>query len=62
MSIRENLRRGRSHIITAIVLIVAGALVVHIEDRNLQRESGEPVPDHAAAVQDAATTPGGAQD
>ncbi|WP_054946728.1 hypothetical protein [Novosphingobium sp. KN65.2] len=55
MSIRENLRRGRSHIITAVVLIVAGALVVQIEDRNLQREAGKPAPDHAAPIKDAAT-------
>ncbi|EHJ62269.1 hypothetical protein [Novosphingobium pentaromativorans] len=44
------------------MLIGAGVLAVHIEDRNLQREAGKPVPDHAAPVRDAATTLGKAQD
>jgi hypothetical protein len=35
MSFGENLRRGRSHLITIAVLLIAGAAVVHIEDREL---------------------------
>ena len=46
MSFRNNLRHARSHLIIVAVLIVAGALIVHIEDRNLQRETGKPIPDH----------------
>lgn len=52
MSFRENLRRGRSHLIIAAVLIVAGAVVVTIEDRNLKRETGKPIPDHAAQLRE----------
>lgn len=52
MSFRENLRRGRSHLIIAAVLIVAGAVVVTIEDRNLKRETGKPIPDRAAQLRE----------
>ncbi|MCJ2188116.1 hypothetical protein [Novosphingobium beihaiensis] len=47
MSFRENLRRGRSHLIIALIMIVAGVIIVNIEDRTLQEEAGKPVPDHA---------------
>jgi len=50
MSFRENLRRARSHLITVAALIVASAVIVHIEDRNLQREMGKPIPRHTVPV------------
>jgi len=48
MSFRENLRKGRSHLIIAAVLLVAGTIVVSIEDKALQRETGRPIHDHGA--------------
>lgn len=51
MSFRENLRRGRSHLITAIILIVASIVIVRIEDRNLQREIGKPIPRHQVPIE-----------
>jgi hypothetical protein len=42
MSFRTNLRRARSHLITAAVLLLAGAVIVRIEDRDLGRKSVEP--------------------
>ena len=45
MSFRNNLRRARSHLITIAVLLTAGAIIVGIEDRNLSRETGKPIPD-----------------
>lgn len=50
MSFRENLRRGRSHLITAVVLIVAGVVIVNIEDRNLQRAAGKPLPERGVPL------------
>jgi len=50
VSIRENLRKGRSHLIIAAILIIAGTIVVRIEDRTLQTEAGKPIPDHGAQV------------
>jgi hypothetical protein len=46
MSFRRNLRRARSHLITIAVLLVAGAVIVQIEDDNLAREIGKARPDH----------------
>ncbi|GGN48623.1 hypothetical protein GCM10011349_18480 [Novosphingobium indicum] len=46
MSFRRNLRHARSHLIIVAVLIIAGAVIVQIEDRNLQQEAGKPIPDH----------------
>jgi hypothetical protein len=40
MSLRENLRRGRSHLITAAVLLATGLVVIGIEDSTLEREVG----------------------
>ncbi|WP_066858838.1 SPOR domain-containing protein [Sphingobium sp. TCM1] len=40
MSWREGLRKGRSHLLFALILAVAGTLIVHIEDNNLERETG----------------------
>lgn len=40
MSFREGLRKGRSHLIFATILAVAGTLVVHIEDDHLEQETG----------------------
>jgi hypothetical protein len=40
MSLRENLRRGRSHLITAAVLLATGLVVVAIEDSTLESEVG----------------------
>ena len=54
MSIRENLRRGRSHLIIAAVLIIAGAIVVSIEDQTLHDEAGKPMPVHGALPNDQA--------
>jgi hypothetical protein len=51
MSFRENLRRARSHLITAAILIIASAVIVHIEDRNLRREVGKPIPRHAVPIE-----------
>lgn len=46
MSFRRNLRHARSHLIIVAVLVIAGAVIVHIEDKNLQQETGKPIPDH----------------
>ena len=46
MSFRRNLRNARSHLIIVVVLIVAGVIIVRIEDRNLKRETGKPIPEH----------------
>lgn len=40
MSFREGLRKGRSHLIFATILAVAGTLVVSIEDDHLEQETG----------------------
>lgn len=50
MSFRRNLRRARSHLIIVVVLIVAGTLVVRIEDRNLNRETGKAIPQRSIAA------------
>jgi hypothetical protein len=50
MSIRTNLRRGRSHIIIALVMAIAGTLVVRIEEQALQREIGKTPPDRLVAA------------
>jgi hypothetical protein len=47
MRFRQNLRRARSHLITIVVLLIAGTIIVRIEDRNLAREIGKPKPDHS---------------
>jgi hypothetical protein len=44
MSFRENLRRGRSHLLTAAVLLATGLVVVSIEDKQLASEVGAPPP------------------
>ena len=58
MSFRENLRRARSHIIIVIVLLVGGAIVVSIEDRDLSREAGKPIPHHPIDLQEIAPDSG----
>jgi len=50
MSFRENVRRARSHILISVVLIVAGTIIVNIEDRNLSRETGKEIPDHGPVM------------
>lgn len=40
MSWRRNLRKGRSHLIFCVILIVAGTIVVRMEDKALTRETG----------------------
>ena len=44
MSLRENLRRGRSHLITAAVLLATGLVVIGIEDSTLESEVGSKPP------------------
>ncbi|MGE0669144.1 MAG: hypothetical protein AB7O49_21530 [Sphingomonadales bacterium] len=44
MSFRENLRRGRSHIIFALVLLVATWIVLKLEDRDLNAVPGQRAP------------------
>ena len=41
MSFRENLRRGRSHILLIVVMIAAASFVVATEDDALTRETGK---------------------
>lgn len=55
MSFRRNLRHARSHLIIVAVLIIAGAVIVQIEDRNLQQEAGKPIPDHGIESVDTVT-------
>lgn len=50
MSFRGNLRRARSHILIIVVLIVAGTIIVNIEDKNLSRETGREIPDHGPVM------------
>lgn len=57
MSFRQSLRRARSHIIIIIVLIAAGTTVVRIEDDNLERETGKPVPDTIISGKGALSAP-----
>ena len=40
MSWKRNLRKGRSHFVLCLVLIVAGMIVVRMEDRALTRDTG----------------------
>ncbi|MFY9350216.1 MAG: SPOR domain-containing protein [Sphingobium sp.] len=47
MSFREGLRKGRSHLIFATILAVAGTLVVRIEDDHLEQETGRRPAAHA---------------
>ncbi|MFC0303918.1 hypothetical protein [Rhizorhabdus histidinilytica] len=44
MSWRDNLRKGRSHLITVAILLVASSVIVRIEDSALQREAHKPQP------------------
>jgi hypothetical protein len=44
MSLRENLRRGRTHLITAAVLLATGLIVIGVEDDKLAREVGSGQP------------------
>lgn len=46
MRFREKLRRGRSHLLIVLVMLVTAAIVVGTEDENLSREAGKPKPDH----------------
>jgi hypothetical protein len=41
MSFRENLRRGRSHLITAAMLLATGLVVISIEDKELASKVGD---------------------
>jgi hypothetical protein len=50
MRFREKLRRGRSHLLIALLMIVTAAIVVRIEDENLADEAGKPVPDRAVEL------------
>ncbi|MGX7895969.1 hypothetical protein [Tsuneonella sp. HG222] len=45
MTFGEKLRRGRSHLLVVVVMIVTAAIVVGIEDENLTRETGKSPPD-----------------
>jgi hypothetical protein len=47
LSFRENLRRGRSHLLIVVVMLITAAVVVSIEDENLARETGKPVPENS---------------
>lgn len=49
-SIRENLRRGRSHLIIAGTLAIFGPMIVAIEDRELQEQAGKAPPKHGGIV------------
>ncbi len=45
MSLRDGLRKGRSHLLFALVLAAGGLLVVNIEDETLEQETnGKPPP------------------
>ncbi len=55
MSFRENLRRGRSHVIFAIVLLAAAWVVLKLEDRELNAAPGKAAP--VAPVSDTTTEP-----
>lgn len=46
MSWRSNLRKGRSHLITVAILLIASTIIVKIEDSALQREAGKRPPEH----------------
>ena len=50
MKFRENLRRGRSHLLVVFVMIVTAAIVISIEDENLANETGKPRPDHLGSI------------
>lgn len=40
MNWRTGLRKGRSHIILALALILAGAFLVHLDDEELEHAPG----------------------
>lgn len=44
MSWRDNLRKGRSHLITVAILLAASSVIVRIEDATLEREAHKPPP------------------
>jgi hypothetical protein len=52
MSFRENLRRGRSHVIFAIALLVATWIVLKLEDRELNSAPGKAAAQAPAAATD----------
>jgi hypothetical protein len=58
MSFRENLRRGRSHLLLVVVMIVTAAFVVATEDENLARETGKPPPQRDIAIPEPPTNSG----
>lgn len=47
MIFREKLRRGRSHILLVLIMLGVSIVVANLEDENLTRETGKPVPRHA---------------
>lgn len=50
MKFHEKLRRGRSHLLIVVLMIVTAIIVVSIEDENLTRETGKATPDHQAPL------------
>lgn len=49
MSFAANLRKGRSHLIIAAILLIGGHYVVRIENETLAREAEKPIPEHDLA-------------
>lgn len=52
MTFRKNLLRARSHLVTVAVLLIAGTIIVRVEDRDLARETGKPTPQKEMGVLD----------
>ena len=44
MNWKKGLRRGRSHLLMAAILAIAGSIVVSMEDDALERETGKAPP------------------
>ncbi len=50
MRFREKLRRGRSHLLIVMLMLITAAVVVSIEDENLSRQTGKSTPERAVAM------------
>lgn len=46
MTFREKLRRGRSHILLVVVMILVSILVVNLKDDTVQPQTGQARPHH----------------
>lgn len=49
MNWKKGFRRGRSHLIMAAILAIAGSIIVRMEDDALRQETGK-APRHSATV------------